>query len=80
MLDRMRGIRHPCDLDLLLFFYRHPCALLSAEQLVADPRPVLRMSWERESLQVEARVAPLGLDAVWLRPGVGNPARPLREE
>jgi hypothetical protein len=35
MLDRIGGVRHPCDLDLLLFFYRHPCALLSAEQLVA---------------------------------------------
>lgn len=35
MLDRIRGIRHGCDLDLLLFFYRHPCALLTAEQLVA---------------------------------------------
>ena len=35
MLDRIRGIRHACDLDLLLFFYRHPLALLSGEQLVA---------------------------------------------
>lgn len=35
MLDRIRVIRHPCDLDLLLYFHRHPCALLTAEQLVA---------------------------------------------
>lgn len=35
MLDRLRAIRRACDLDLLLFFYRHPCALLTAEQLVA---------------------------------------------
>lgn len=35
MLDRIRVVRHACDLDLLLFFYRHPCALLTAEQLVA---------------------------------------------
>ena len=35
MLDRIRGIRLACDLDLLLFFYRHPRALLTAEQLVA---------------------------------------------
>jgi hypothetical protein len=35
MLDRMRSIRHACDLDLLLFFYRHPLALLTGEQLVA---------------------------------------------
>lgn len=34
MLDRIRGIRHRCDLDLLLFFYRHPRALLRAEELV----------------------------------------------
>jgi hypothetical protein len=35
MLGRIRAIRHPCDLDLLLFFYRHPRALLTSEQLVA---------------------------------------------
>ena len=35
MLDRIRGIRHACDLDLLLFFYRHPRALLTGEHLVA---------------------------------------------
>lgn len=35
MLDRIRGIRHACDLDLLLFFHRHPSALLTSEQLVA---------------------------------------------
>lgn len=35
MLDRIRGVRHLCDLDLLLFFYRHPRALLTAEQIVA---------------------------------------------
>ena len=33
MLDRIRGIHHPCDLDLLLFFYRHPRALLTSERL-----------------------------------------------
>jgi hypothetical protein len=35
MLDRIRGIRHACDLDLLLFFNRHPRALLTSEQIVA---------------------------------------------
>ena len=34
LLERIGGIRHPCDLDLLVFFYRHPRALLSSEQLV----------------------------------------------
>lgn len=35
MLERIRGVRHLCDLDLLLFFYRHPRALLTSEQIVA---------------------------------------------
>ncbi len=35
LLDRIRGVRHACDLDLLLFFFRHPCALLTSEQIVA---------------------------------------------
>jgi hypothetical protein len=35
ILARLPEIRHPCDVDLLLFFYRHPCALLTAEQLVS---------------------------------------------
>ena len=35
MLDRMRTIRHACDLDLLLFFYRHPRTLLTGERLVS---------------------------------------------
>lgn len=29
------GIRHPCDLDLLVFFSRHPRVLLTSEQLAA---------------------------------------------
>lgn len=35
LLDRLQGIRHACDLDLLLFFSRHPSALLTDDQLVA---------------------------------------------
>jgi hypothetical protein len=35
LLSGLGGIRHPCDLDLLLFFYRHPRALLTAESLVS---------------------------------------------
>jgi hypothetical protein len=35
MLDRLPGIRHACEIDLLLFFYRHRRALLTSEQLVA---------------------------------------------
>lgn len=33
LLDRMGCVRHPCDLDLLLFFYRHPQAYLKTERL-----------------------------------------------
>jgi hypothetical protein len=29
------GLRDPCDLDLLLFFSRHPLVVLSSEQLTA---------------------------------------------
>ena len=36
MLDEIRGIRDACDLDLLLFFYRHPRALLTIEELVTS--------------------------------------------
>ena len=35
MLERIGSIRKGCDLDLLLFFYRHPRALLTGDQLVA---------------------------------------------
>jgi hypothetical protein len=35
LLVSLGAIRHPCDLDLLLFFYRHPRALLTAESLVS---------------------------------------------
>lgn len=33
LLDRLGALRHPCDLDLLLFFARHPRALLTSDQL-----------------------------------------------
>ena len=35
LLDRIGAVRRPCDLDLLVFFYRHPRALLTAEELIA---------------------------------------------
>lgn len=34
-LDRIAVLRDPCDLDLLLFFVRHPRALLSSDQIAA---------------------------------------------
>lgn len=36
LLERIQGIRHACDLDLLMFFSRHPRAFLTSEQIVAS--------------------------------------------
>jgi hypothetical protein len=33
LLDRFPALRSPCDLDLLLFVYRHPRAVLPGERL-----------------------------------------------
>ena len=33
LLDRVGSVSHPCDLDLLLFFFRHPRAYLISERL-----------------------------------------------
>src|SRR5213596_3478623 len=33
LLDRIGCLKHPCDLDLLLFFDRHPRAFLIRERL-----------------------------------------------
>jgi hypothetical protein len=35
LLDRIGVLRRPCDLDLLLFFIRHPRTLLSSDQIAA---------------------------------------------
>lgn len=35
LLDRMGCLKHACDLDLLLFFHRHPRAFLFSERLAA---------------------------------------------
>jgi hypothetical protein len=35
LLARVQVIRAPCELDLLLFLYRHPRALLTNQQLAA---------------------------------------------
>jgi|SRR5688572_10943706 hypothetical protein len=36
LLDRIDVLRHPCDLDLLIFFARHPRALLASQQLAVQ--------------------------------------------
>ena len=33
LLGRIDAIRHPCDLDLLIFFVKHPNTLMGSEQL-----------------------------------------------
>jgi len=33
LLERSTVLYHPCDVDLLLFFYRHPRSLLTSDQL-----------------------------------------------
>ena len=35
LLDRLGVLSHPCDLDLLLFFVKHPRCLLPSETLAA---------------------------------------------
>ena len=35
ILDRIGVFRHPCDVDLLVFFSRHPRTLLPSEQIAA---------------------------------------------
>jgi len=35
LLTSIGVLRHPCDLDLLLFFQRHPHALLTSDRLAA---------------------------------------------
>lgn len=52
MLDEVRCIRRACDLDLLLFFARHPCALLAAEQIFAH----LGYDFQQAAVALEALV------------------------
>jgi hypothetical protein len=35
LLDRVSVLRHPCDIDLLVFFARHPRSLLTSEHLAS---------------------------------------------
>lgn len=35
ILDRIGVFRHPCDVDLLVFFARHPMTLMPSDQLAA---------------------------------------------
>lgn len=33
LIERIAALRHPCDLDLLVFFVKHPHTLMASEQL-----------------------------------------------
>lgn len=44
------------------------------EEITADPRPVLLLSWDGDHLSAAARVAPLGIEGPHFPPGVGNTA------
>jgi hypothetical protein len=68
LLDGLGAIRHPCDVDLLLFFYRHPRALLTAEMLVS----YLGQDHERVAKSLD------GLIAAGLLSRSQNPARSPR--
>ena len=68
MLDRIRGVRHACDLDLLLFFYRHPRVLLTGERLVTY------LGYDREQVAKSLE----GLIEAGLLTRSQNPARPAR--
>jgi hypothetical protein len=35
ILERLGAIHLPCDLDVVVFFHRHPTALLTSEQIAA---------------------------------------------
>jgi DNA-binding IclR family transcriptional regulator len=35
LIERIGVLRHPCDLDLLLFLHRHPRSILTSERLAA---------------------------------------------
>ena len=35
LLGSIGILRHPCDLDLLIFFHRHPRVILTSERLAA---------------------------------------------
>ena len=68
MLEGIGGIRHACDLDLLLFFQRHPHALLTSEQLVAY------LGYDRERVAKSLD----GLIECGLLNRSQNPSRPAR--
>ena len=56
LLDRIGVLKHACDLDLLVFFARHPRALLTSEQLAAWLGYELKQIAESLEILLEAGV------------------------
>jgi hypothetical protein len=54
LLDRIGVLRHPCDLDLLMFFARHPRTLLSSDSLASFLGCELKQLAESLELLLEA--------------------------
>jgi len=68
LLERIGAIREACDLDLLLFFHRHPRALLTGEELAAS------LGYDRERIANSIE----GLIEAGLLTRSQNPARAAR--
>jgi len=68
LLERIGAIREACDLDLLLFFHRHPRALLTGEELAAS------LGYDRERIAKSIE----GLIEAGLLTRSQNPARAAR--
>ena len=82
LLDRSDSLRHPCDLDLLIFFVKHPHTLMGSEQLatfmgydinqVAHSRDVLLEAGLLTRSQTRSQVARMyvlatdGVHRAWL--------------
>ena len=56
LLERIGVMRRPCDLDLLIFFVRHPRSLLSSESLAGFLGYDLKQIAESLDVLLEARL------------------------
>jgi hypothetical protein len=56
LLDRIKVLKHPADLDLLLFFARHPRALLTSEDLAAYVRYDLQQIARSLDILIDAKI------------------------
>jgi hypothetical protein len=56
LLDRIGVLKHACDVDLLVFFARHPRTLLTSEQLAAWLGYELKQIAESLEMLLDARL------------------------